>query len=229
MKTKRTLYIVFISALITTLTFAGAAVALTDKHQCRYCHTLHDSPAGGQLLYDATVQTVCLTCHGPNSPDPRMEPIIGSPVTGITRHKSMTCRRCHSGHDNKENIDGTVNIMMIGDIVDSDGYAKIRYRNGPRFFPVVYTSQDSTDVNGPAVIHDDSRSPVTNGGDSSPYTAYRVCTICHPDILPETEKVDESNLHYGPEWFADNPGETPDHANCFVSGCHTHQRGFSPP
>lgn len=178
---------VLVSTLIAAATFCLLTVqpdparAFLADHQCSYCHILHGAP-GFSLLNDVTSEAVCLSCHAVSINDTDAAAVHNPAGVASDEPGYITCRECHSPHDNVINANGNPNIKLIG--IRYDPVTGARFNSavireelpggfGP-YRPVIF--EDRTDFNidgnypGPGicqVCHD----PRHNQG--------RACTDCH--------------------------------------------------
>lgn len=141
---------------------------LNPSHECSYCHSTHDGQ-GGDLLIDADVEVLCLTCHGPG----------GGSMLKARNHESQTCMVCHDPHDGQFNRYGNRNIKMMRAVVDPRGPDSDR--------PVVFESR-GTDVGQPSL-----RS-FCDADEDNDQIWDNVCDTCHR-TEPDRHRYTSPNSH----------------------------------
>lgn len=138
----RTAFLLAALIAISALLFPVPAEALIASHlQCNYCHNVHGS-AGDPLLNQASVEAVCLSCHGPGGISVLKADVHqNKPKSKITFR--ITCGQCHDSHDNMVNWLGGTNIKMTGmDITDTTTARITTPNSGVR--EVVFESRGTT-------------------------------------------------------------------------------------
>lgn len=89
-----------------------ASLALTanfnTNHDCSFCHGVHGTNAD-QLLNDANVEALCLSCHGLTGPS--------SLKADVHVYTNSTCQDCHVSHSNVANWLGGTNLKLVRDSV----------------------------------------------------------------------------------------------------------------
>ncbi len=120
----RVITIILCISSFLTIIQPDRADALIASHQCTYCHSPHLA-AGDTLLNDASVEALCLSCHGIGGISilPKVEVHTNSTVSGYSFRQ--TCLDCHNPHDNLVNRTGGKNIELVGVDLERLGFARI--------------------------------------------------------------------------------------------------------
>jgi len=181
----------------------SAEAVIASHQQCSYCHNLHGA-AGNVLLNQATVEAVCLSCHGPGG----ISVLKADVHSNSTRSKypafRISCGGCHDAHDNMTNWLIGTNIKLVGMDLAGTNAARISTPNsGVR--DVVFENRGTT-VGQPSLHSFADADQDGNGYYDG------VCETCH--TLTKYHRNSSSGGH------KHNTGET-----CTAS-CHLHTNKF---
>lgn len=185
----------------------ASLLALSDQHECSFCHNLHAAP-GFSLLNQSnaanhvlTVENVCLACHGPLGIATEVD--VHNPDR--SDYRRISCRECHDAHDNKINSNNNENQKMVGftrdpaDLPSSFATSKIRLIDGDnRNHSAPGTIRDVIYENAGPSVWDFARGANDNN----------ICEVCHSD-----------------EDFSDHRGQDRRGTDC--RRCHNHGDGFN--
>lgn len=166
---------------LATLIPADRADALISAHQCAYCHTTHLA-LGDTLLHAASVEALCLSCHGPAGISVlKAEVHTDSTIAPSFRH---TCLDCHNPHDNIPNWKGGENIALVGLDLEDLGVARILTPNsGIRnvvFENRTAFTQGSPDYDGACeTCHTLTRFHRNTADGTHTHQVDTTCTSCH--------------------------------------------------
>ncbi len=82
----------------------SALSMLNPSHECDFCHNVH-GVGFPQLLNNASVEALCLSCHGPAGPS--------SLKADVHLYDNSTCKDCHVSHSNVQNWLGGTNLKLV--------------------------------------------------------------------------------------------------------------------
>ena len=191
-----------LAGVVALFLFPGEARPFNPNHDCSFCHAVHGA-SGSTLLKEATVETLCLTCHGPGGTSTLKADVHTNARNSNYPPFRISCRDCHDPHDNQLNSLGGTNIKLVGSILDSTGYAKVNYTDGT--FRVVVFESRGTDAGEPSLHsfadNDEDGNAVYDG----------VCETCHTLTGHHRNNPTEDHRHH--------VGET-------CTRCHHHLDGF---
>lgn len=177
--------------------------ALNPNHQCEFCHVTHFA-SGGQLLDNAVVEVLCLTCHGPAGTSSLKADVHTNTTGSVHAAFRMTCKDCHTPHSNLGNWLGGTNLELVGTLQGTSTTARIATPNsGIR--QVVFQSRGSNA--GQPTLH----SFADNDQDGNGYRD-GVCETCHTQTAHHRNNAPDAAHFTG--------------ATCVM--CHPHNLGFIP-
>jgi predicted CXXCH cytochrome family protein len=171
--------------------FAGVnpCLALVDAHECVNCHVMHGSPAysllsGAPAVSGIVVEDLCLDCHDTDQGSVAAA-ASHNPNGRSPGHKDyITCRQCHDPHDNYINVNGDMNIKLVGIRFDPETGDRFPYavikdtNNGTGYVPVTFASRNDFNISGTGI----GQMGICEVCHDPNHRAGQACTDCHAPL-----------------------------------------------